>query len=339
VYAANKYAWHFAGRRHHELPLFLFHPIEHKLVSIPGVLFGGFEPYVRNLMMAMAAIPWLLFAVARARRGPAPQGLRARAHALRFELLALVLFAVYLVAPVNIKGTTLVYHRFLPPAWAVVAVSAAAHTRSIARAVPRALCAALPVASLLISWPTFVDSNRVYTTLEALLPRMQPGTAVMSLNFGPPEPHRLWSPTVVMGHVVAVHGGRALYDYTQSPVSPVAQRPEKEWIEPVERLEGRPDAVRPEWDLTRFRYLLVWTGRPGLGAAIELAIQDCARLLAHEGDWYLFESTLPQVPIDADDAPLPVPRPSTLRRRLDDVAALLRDVDRDLRAERDAPAR
>jgi hypothetical protein len=330
VYAANTYAWRLAGPRHLRTVPLVFYPLRHKLASIAGVLFGGYEPYVRNLMLILAAIPVLLSLVDRFRAAPEPgsRSLPARLHAWRFELLGIALFVVYLAAPANIKSTTLVYHRFLPPAWGLIAVCAAARTRAAARPLTRALCAVPPIATLLIAWPSFADSDRIYSALDEVIAHIEPGSAIMALNLGPDPPHRLWNPSVAEGHVVALRGGRSLFDYSQSNVSPVAQRPEKQWAEPVDRIELRPFHMRPAWDFTRFRYVLIATPRPMLATAVVLAFKDEATLIASKGDWYLFESQLPVVPIDADDAPLPSPHPSTLAKRLRDVARELGDAER-----------
>jgi hypothetical protein len=320
VYAASAYAWRFAGPLHRALPLFQWTGVAYKLESASGVLFAGYEPYVRHLMMLLASLPLLLLVVERVRRreqGDAPW--LARVRAWRFELLALVLFGLFLAAPSAVRSTTLVYHRFLPPAWVIVAVSGASHTARIAGLLPRLLCAAPPLASLLISWPTFVDSDRIYSDLDALLPHIEPGCAVIALDVGPQPEHRLWDPLVAMGHVVAVKGGRSLFDYTQSPVSPVSQRPEKEWTEPLARMERNSFRFRPSWDLQRFRYLLIATPKPTRAAALTLAMKDEATLIASQGDWYLFESRLPLLPIDADNAPLPTPRPPTLRAKANEI--------------------
>jgi hypothetical protein len=320
VVAVNHYSWRSSGPRLVSTVPLTFYSYSWKLESLPGVLFGGYEPYVRNTMMGLALAPVLLFAVDRFRQTTAdtPSWSR-RVHRWRFELLALVLFIIYLVAPATIRSTTLVYHRFLPPAWSILAVSAAAGSGSSVAPLRRVLCAAVPVGSLLIAWPTFVDSDRIYTDLEAIVDHIEPGSAVMALNFGPNPPHRLWDPVAAMGHIVALRGGRCLFDYTQSPVSPVFQRPEKQWIEPQLRLE-KPYELRPDWDFTRFRYLALVTGKPNLVTAIALALKSDARLTASQGDWYLFESILPVVAIDADDEPLPMPHPPTLRRKLEDLA-------------------
>ncbi|MFI5377332.1 MAG: hypothetical protein ACHQ8D_22050 [Candidatus Rokuibacteriota bacterium] len=328
VYAASVYAWHFAGPLHRATMQFRWTSLPYKLETISGVLFAGYETYVRHLMLLLASVPLVLFAIERVRSRPMEGGLpwAARMREWRFELLALALLSLYLAAPSTIKSTTLVYHRFLPPAWAILAVAGASRTARVAAFLPRALCATLPLASLLIAWPTFVDSNQVYSDLEVLMPKIEPGSAVMALNLGPDQPNRLWSPMVAAGHVVAVKGGRSLFDYTQSPVSPVSQRPEKIWVEPLARLELHPLRMRPGWDLTRFRYFLLATPRPTRAAAVTLALRDEATLIGSQGDWYLFESRLPLVPIDADDAPLPTPRPPTLRAKANEILHEAREL-------------
>jgi hypothetical protein len=327
VYAANWFAWHFAGPVHLGTQAFVFYELSHKLESISGVLFGGFEPYVRNLMMVLAATPVVLAIVPRL-RGPRAGSVTAWFHRYRFELLALSLFVVYLVAPANIKSTTLVYHRFLPPAWAIFAVAAASGTRNVLRLVPRAICAAVPCASLLIAWPTFVDAQHIYSDLAVLTKHMARGSSVVCVDLGPDPEYRLWSPVVAMGHVVAENGGRSMYDYTQSPISVVSQRPDKQWSDVVERITGRTFMIRPRWDLTHFRYLLILTPQPTLGIAASLALRDDARPIASSGNWYLFESTHALSPIDAPDAPLPSPAPPTLSRLLKKVAKEINDADR-----------
>ena len=320
ILCAHEYAWHLADPRHLATPDTRFVPLDHKLLTIPGVLFGGFEPYIRNSMMVLALIPLVLFALDRAKNArdaraavvPAVPPLAARFHALRFEVLALVLLVIYFAAPSTVKSTTLVYHRALPPAWAILAVSLAAGTRRTARLLPRALCPLLPLGSLLIAWPTFVDSDRVYSDLRAILPHLDPGSAVLVLEYGERLPGRLWNPSVVGGTIVAERGGRTMIDYTQSPISVVSQYPNKEWAEVRTRIKRRFLELRPAWDFTRFRYFLFECREPELATAVSAALASTMRLVATQGDFFLFESTLPRVPIDADDAPVPVPRPPTL---------------------------
>jgi hypothetical protein len=269
-----------------------------------------------------------LLAAARFPRGawpPAAAG--ARLHSWRFELLALLLFAIYLAVPANVRSTTLVYHRFLPPAWAIFVVCAGIGSRTAVRLPVRALCAAVPLGTVLVAWPSFADSHRAYSDLESLIDRIEVGSSFAVLHFGPDPQYRLWSPLVAEGHIVALRGGRALFDYSQSPISPVTQRAEKQWAEPLDRFEGHPAQFRPEWDFTRFRYLLFVSANPSLAFAVSLAVQNDARLIARAGDWYLFESLLPVVPIDADDAPLPTPHPPTLGKKLREVVGELQQAE------------
>jgi hypothetical protein len=170
----------------------------------------------------------------------------------------------------------------------------------------------------------------MYTNLDALLPHIARGSAVASINLGEKAdyaPYRLWNPMVAMGHIVAVNGGRAFFDYTTSPTSPVSQRPDKQWTEPITRMQNRPYEFRPAWDFQRFRYVLVETPTKTLAAATVLAFRDDAVLIATAGDWYLFESRLKVVPIDAPGEPLPSPRPATIRKRLQAVAYELEQIE------------
>jgi hypothetical protein len=323
--AANRYSWYLSGPRHRRGPLFFFHDFLDKVVGLPGVLFGGYEPMVGNLMLVLAVAPVALLLVSRLQGQPRRSGpLARRVHFWRFELLALGLLVAYFVAPANVQSTTLVYHRFLPPAWTLFVICAGTGTGARLRLPAKLLCGVVPIASVLISWPAFADSHRVYSDLEPLLDRIAIGSSVMTLNLDRQEdPNRLWSPTDAMGHIVAVRGGRALFDYTLSPISPVTQRANKQWTDPIDRLDENPLGFRPDWDFARFRYVLFNTKRSGLGAAVTMALRDEASLIRQSGDWYLFESRLPRVAFDADDAVPAQPRPPTLRRKLMDLAVEL----------------
>ncbi len=318
---ANHLSWHHAGPMNKSTYPFTFDPLEHKVEAIPGVIYGGFEVYVRNLMFVLGFVACALFALDRWRASErAKRTWMERLHHWRFEIFAGALFAVYLLAPASIKSTTLVYHRFLPAAWAVFAVCVGAHTRGQIGRIAPLVCVALPIASLLIAWPTFADSDEVFSDLAELTKQIEPGNAVFSLNAGPDLRHRLWSPQIAMGQIVAEKGGRSLFDYTNSPVSPVSQRPEKQLAQPLDRMQHDPFAFRPHWDFTRFRYVVVYSIRPGLREAIHMAIGGDAERIGHAGDWDLYESRLTVLPIDANDKRLPMPPPPSLGDLLDEIA-------------------
>jgi hypothetical protein len=58
------------------------------------------------------------------------------------------------------------------------------------------------------------------------------------------------------------------------------------------------------------------TSNPGIGYAVAESVRDEARFVTGQGDWYLFESRLPLVPIDSPDEHVPTPHPPSLARRL-----------------------
>ena len=74
--------------------------------------------------------------------------------------------------------------------------------------------------------------------------------------------------------------------------------------------------MRPDWDFRHFRYLLVTTRDPALGQALALGIEDEARLVATQGEWFLYESKLPIAPIDEPEAPLPRDAGPTVMEKL-----------------------
>jgi hypothetical protein len=176
-----------------------------------------------------------------------------------------------------------------------------------------------PVASLLVTWPAFADSNGVYRELDPLLDKIAIGSSVICLNLGPDPRYRLWNPVVAMGHIVAVRGGRSLFDYSQSPTSPVTQRPEKQWPEIMDRLGSQPYNLLPDFDFHHFRYLVLRTTQLGLGQGIAMAIEKDATLIGQSGGWFLFESKLSVVPIDGPDAPLVGYEGPPLLKKLEDV--------------------
>ena len=107
-----------------------------------------------------------------------------------------------------------------------------------------------------------------------------------------------------------------LFAITDTPPNPVYIPPDLRWSEPVARLVQTPYAFMPSYDLTRFSYLLERNENPVARAGVARALAPEAELLASEGEWSLFRSRLPTVPLTARDAPLPSPPPETLADRL-----------------------
>jgi hypothetical protein len=249
----------------------------------------------------LAALAWMI--VQRAREVAAPRALLERLRGHRFELVAACCAVAYLAFPaITSNGATYVYHRFLAPALALGFVSAAPRGVALHR-VPRALCALLPAATLLVLWPAFVESTRNFDDLEALLPLIDKGSAVATISTAPNYNGYVRASLAV--RAVTVRGGRMLYSFVESPIAPVRFARDKEWMNPIDRVEVDEHELCPAWDLTRFKYLLMITPQSELQYLATLALKPEAKLIATRGEWALFESQLPVVPVDAPDALAP----------------------------------
>jgi hypothetical protein len=299
-----------------------------RLRTFPDSVFAGVG-WVSAILFAVGTVPLVLFALERRAGGEdAKDGEEAEApppplQRFRFELLAGTFLLIYFVAPATINwtgnpwtGVSQVNQRFLPLAWSIFAVAVA--PRSGARAawrLPRILAGALPLAPLLVTWPEFLAADRAYRDLDVIVSHMERGSSHVLLELGPISPDALFNPTVAGGHVVAMIGGRALFDYTRSPTAPVVQRREAHWDEVLARVEGHVYRFVPAHDLQLFRYVILHTADPGLGELARLALEPEARTVHREGEFTLLESTLARVPLDAADPPFPLPHPPNLEER------------------------
>ena len=194
-------------------------------------------------------------------------------------------------------------HRLLPPAWAIFAVTCAKrHGGHRAPAGTVALARWRPSLRLLISWPVFVDADRMYSDLDALMPSHRdrkrghghrPGTVPTREAMGDPR-----QPSATSWRCA----GGALFSTTPRRRSRPwpSVRMLKQWAKATNRMEKHPFELIPSWDLLRYRYLLVITPSPlPRNEMTALALRNDATLVGHEGDWYLFESRILSVPIDA----------------------------------------
>ena len=315
------YAQRYRNQVNNLIPT-LFHGTYHKFEIIPGVLFAGYEPYVRTLLFCVALMALLLFAVERWKERPALRGTPFRTLYVRyrFEILAGCLFLAYLVCPFTLSGSTLFYHRFFPPAYAIVAVVVAPHAAAgVPRKLARFVACTVPIASLLVAWPSFMDSDKVGRDLDAMIDHMEYKSAIIIVDMGPKPKGRLFAQSPMEGHVMAVRGGRTLFDFTRSPIAPAFMNPKYAWDEPYYRMQTQPIMIRPDHDLKRFRYVLFHTTHEDWGFVAEEAFGSDARLVAHQGEWFLFESTHLEKDLLAAGEPFPWPKPKSLRKRMKDI--------------------
>ncbi len=200
------------------------------------------------------------------------------------------------------------YVRFLAPAY-VIGVVAIARRATASRAT-MALCAAVPIAWLLVTLPQFAHASEEERDVEALAAQIDEGSAVAVLGYGPQPPGHPYDALTPGNRVLALRGGRALHSFAEYPIAPMIVRRGARWDEAVIRVYRAPGHLRPAWDLTRFRYLLLRIQEPERALLVERALGPEGRKVASEGAWSLFESTRPLAPIDAPDAPPAQPRPS-----------------------------
>jgi len=340
----------------------LWHPVAHKLSRVPYIILPATEGPAKLGMFALCVIVvasffWLRARERRDRRlgHPPPSGEgaaptdaaptdaaaadaaaaaqasrveRARAWALarRWELFAVACFGAYLAFPLSLSGATLVYQRFFPPAYAVLALTAAPRDlwSSAARATFAAL-AALPAATLFVAWPSFVDSSRQFGDLEPLIALVDPGSALAEVDLGPGEPWRTYSLGPAAGRIAATRGGRLAYSFASSPISPVVVERRYQWNESLIRIGFDSWQFRPAHDLRRFRYVLLRTTDPKLAWMATFALQAEAEYLAESGDWVLLRSRLPTIPLTSPDEKLESPPPESVRDRVNQIVAGLRE--------------
>jgi hypothetical protein len=304
-----------------------WHPLIHKLARISYIVVPASEGAAQYSMLALclltiALLLWLRGRERRAARSALAESLsllerlRERALAYRWEIFAAACFAAYLAFPATLNGATLVYQRWFPPAFAIFAIAAAPRdlwTREGRLSV--IAVAALPIATLFVAVPSFVDSDREYRLLEQVIPAVELGSAVAELNLSG-DPARTYSLGPAAGRILATRGGRLAYAFTDSPASPAIIPGRYQWNESLVRLGFDCWAFEPARDFKRFRYVLVHASDPEVMQVVSFALQREGQYVTEAGDWALFRSRLPVEPLLSRDAPAETPRAETLRERL-----------------------
>jgi hypothetical protein len=250
---------------------------------------------------------------------------RAFAYAHRWEAFALACFALYLAFPATLSGSTLVYQRFFPPAYAVLAAVAAPRDLWAPRGrIARLSAFALPAATLLVCWPSFVDSSREYRALEDIIAAVEPGSAMAEIDLGPGDPSRAYSLGPASGRVLATRGGRLSYSFSDSPIFPMVVAQPSQWNESLSRLGFDTWSLRPAHDLHLFKYILLRTTDPRLELMATLALHAEAEYVTESGEWVLLRSRLPLVSPTSGEVLLESPPPETIRDRINAMVATLR---------------
>ncbi|MDB4942340.1 MAG: hypothetical protein JWP97_1874 [Labilithrix sp.] len=285
-----------------------------RLAILPGAIFGGYDA----ARLAVIGLVWLLgllaCGAARGRPVDLDPGVRVALWRYRHAVLAAAFFFLYLGFPMMLGGTSLLAHRFLPPAATLLVLAVA--PRKLRGTVVPVLVAAAPVAMLAIALHSMRVVDRSFRDLDEVLGHLPDGAAVAQLDLTPRARGRIAPVPGAANRALTRHGGRMLFAFTDSPPNPVYIREDARWEEPIVRLMVAPFAFMPSWDLPRFGYVLVREERHDLAPLLTAAFAPEAEPVASAGDWILFRATAPQEPIDAPDRAVPTPPPETLADRL-----------------------
>jgi hypothetical protein len=157
-----------------------------------------------------------------------------------------------------------------------------------------------------VTWPAFVESSRNHADVLRLSERIARGSSLATIEISQEDPDHvdlLKQPMALAA--LGARGGRYLYSFAESPISPVMIRPEYEWNEPVDRILTRGQGWCPAYDFTRFRYVLLYSPSAALQLVATGAMAPEGRYVGRAGFWVLYESTLPVVPLLSPDGPGP----------------------------------
>ena len=315
----------------------LWHSIAHKLERVPYIVLPVTEPIVQLSVFALCLLTLaMLLRLRHAEKalatgadepvvGSRLEHVRAFAWRHRWAFFAGACFGLYLAFPYTLSGSTLVYQRFFPPGYAVFVVLCAPRDLWTHKArVARFSLLALPIGTLLIGWPSFVDSNRQYEALEQILPFIEPGHALAEVDLGPGDPTRSYSLGPAYGRVLATKGGRLAYSFTDSPIYPMVIAQPYQWNEALHRFASDTWLMRPEHDAKLFTYILVRTNDPNLQVLAALALRRETQYVTGSGEWVLFRSRAAVIPPTSPEPPMADPAPPTLRDGVNAIVATMR---------------
>ena len=281
----------------------------HRLTLIPGLLFSGHPNEVLAMLSTiLAALLFVGVIVDRKRPQQSVRGLgwRERLSKHRLDVTVALTLVVFFAAPATYHQHTLLYHRFLPLAWLLFVIARAPRLDGAVRPLVQASAFAVPLGVFFMNWPQFVESQRLYSQLDTLIPQIEIGQSVYLLETAS-RGSRLFPVSSAVGHVLALRGGRTVVDFTDLATIPLRRRPTCRWEGTAMRLQRTTvalDHFYADADFLRFRYLLVHAYDPSVHRSLEVHLRGRAHLRGRTGEWQLFESDQPTLPLCAPDPPI-----------------------------------
>jgi hypothetical protein len=293
----------------------LWHSPGRKLTGLVSFVAGGHGTITEatiGLLALVAAILWRL----PERPPPAtpPAGWRARLREHRFCLLLAALLLLYFAAPYSVNFGAFLYVRFLGPAF-VLGVMLIAPRAQARGALVVAPALALFLAPVFAAVPQLQAAGVQSDAVSPLIDRIDEGSSVAVLHFGKYDHSLLFDPTSMGNRVLARRGGRLLSSFADYPIAPVVIRPEVRWDSILLRTSAKSGQLAPASDLARIRWVLVQVHEAPLLPLIVRGMAPEGELVEAAGEWLLFRSTLPPLPLDAPDGPAE-PRAETLQDRV-----------------------
>jgi hypothetical protein len=301
---------------------------------LPNALFGTYELIEQLLLLGLGLIGIGFLFSERLREsstwrgrsdGPAEppattmlsrlRRLRALLDGHRFELIGALHLGAYFVVPFNWHGATLIHERFLGPAWALIAITAA--PRVSVKRLGWIVSAVVPVGILLLSWPQFVDADRTYRDLDALIARIPKNAAVTQTVLDKPTYRtRAYSASTGPARIVAERGGRIGLSLLISPISPIQLRPEWRWNEyDIRTTNFGSKMLKPASDLQLFEWVVAQSRDAFTRDLIIIALSPEADFVMAKGEWLLFHSRKPVLPLLSKEIP-PLPSMETALDRV-----------------------
>jgi hypothetical protein len=297
-----------------------FTPLWEKIKVSPNVLFGSHDFAAQLMLTGLSLLAMTLLLIARLRSNdealaPSPTSGTHTDHPLaraagfvlryRFELTSFAFFIAYFVMPFNWRGATLLYERFMGPAWALLVICAG--PRVATPRLAKITGAVVPVAVLLVSWPQFADANATFENLDAVIDAIPKNSAVaLAVLDRPIFRTRIYSASVGPARTIAARGGRVGLSLLISPISPVQIDPAYRWDEFDRRtLLSGSRSLKPSYDLQRFGWVIAQSREVAIRDILVDAFKPDAELVIAKGEWLLFRSTHPQLPMASPETPPP----------------------------------
>jgi hypothetical protein len=298
-------------------------PFLERLLAIPSVVVGHQDQRaIEAVAFALCALPLLSSRLVPARALPAATATRtedAPVRSMPYVVLAALLFVAYCFLPHTYNGVLYFSHRFLPIAWVLAIVVAfrpdTAHPRAY-----RLVAYSVPCMMAALAFPAFMASDACYRELDSLLGAIEPGSAVASIELDRVRRGAVnlqgYSTRMAHGHIVADRGGRSLFDYTQSPISPALMLSRRRWDRMNAATFLDPTWIRPRAALSHFRYLAIHSTSREVQIATARVLDGVASVAGSSASWVIFESREELVPADAPEGSYPEPVGDTLREEL-----------------------